>query len=78
MEENMKILIVLLLTLVGLILFIIGFQFRKGNWLRLIAGNSFNDVPLKKSKGMARVIGVVLYISSIVLVGLAMYLYILN
>jgi hypothetical protein len=41
-----------------------GFKFRQGKWLRLIAGNIFNDNPIE-AKSVAPYVGIVMYMANI-------------
>lgn len=70
----MILLIVLLLIIVSIVLLIMGFQFRKGKWLNLIAGNTFNDYPHNTAIESGKIIGIIMYISSIILIFLAIYI----
>ncbi|WP_265455470.1 hypothetical protein [Enterococcus sp. HY326] len=59
----MVILIEILLVAVASALAAIGFHFRKGQWLRLIAGNTFNNQP-KEAQKVAPVLGIIVYVAS--------------
>jgi len=60
----MLVFIEILLIFLALFIFIMGFKFRQGKWLRLIAGNNFNDNP-KDAKDVAPYVGIIMYIASI-------------
>lgn len=59
----MVILIEILLLAVASALAAISYHFRRGQWLRLIAGNTFNDQP-KAAQKVAHVLGIVVYLAS--------------
>ncbi|MHC5249631.1 hypothetical protein [Enterococcus sp. LJL90] len=59
----MVILIEILLLAIASALAAIGYHFRRGQWLRLIAGNTFNDQP-KAAQKVAPVLGIVVYLAS--------------
>lgn len=44
----------LFMLLIGILLIGVGIQFRRGKWYRLIAGNTFNDKPIKIQKNAAK------------------------
>lgn len=44
----------LFMLLIGMLLISVGIQFRRGKWYRLIAGNTFNDKPIKIQKNAAK------------------------
>ncbi|MFY8330149.1 hypothetical protein [Vagococcus carniphilus] len=60
----MLIFIEILLTILTVLIFILGFKFRQGKWLRFIAGNTFNDNP-KEAKSVAPYVGIIMYIAGI-------------
>lgn len=60
----MIILIEFLLIALALILSLMGYKFKKGKWLRLIAGNTFNDFP-KEASDISPFIGILMYVASI-------------
>lgn len=49
-------------VMIGILLLVMGYKFRKGKWLRLIAGNMFNDAPDDKEKEIGKVLGILLYV----------------
>ena len=60
----MIVLIILLLVIVSILLSLMGFKFRKKKWLRLIAGNTFND-NTKNAGDIAPFIGILMYVLSV-------------
>jgi len=62
----MLVFIEILLIFLAVFIFIIGFKFRQGKCLRLIAGNTFNDNP-KEAKDIAPYVGIMMYIASIII-----------
>lgn len=69
----MIILIEFLLIALAFMLSLMGYKFRKGKWLRLIAGNTFNDYP-KKASDIAPSIGVLMYAVSIFILITAIFI----
>lgn len=59
----MIVLIVIFLVIVSILLSLIGFKFRKKKWLRLIAGNTFND-NAKSAGDIAPFVGILMYVLS--------------
>ena len=58
----------ILLIVCAVFLFVLGIKFRQGKWLRLIAGNTFNDKP-KEAKDIAPYVGILMYtVSGLLLV----------
>lgn len=45
------------LMLIALLLIVIGVQFIRGKWLRLLAGNLFGEIPKSKTVKSGRVVG---------------------
>ncbi|MBO0428441.1 hypothetical protein JZO82_04635 [Vagococcus fluvialis] len=60
----MLVFVEILLTILAVLIFIMGFKFRQGKWLRLIAGNIFNDNPIE-AKSVAPYVGIVMYMANI-------------
>jgi len=60
----MIILIEFLLIALAFMLSLMGYKFRKGKWLKLIAGNTFNNYP-KEANDIAPSIGILMYAVSI-------------
>ncbi|EKQ3613518.1 TPA: hypothetical protein ACN1ND_000327 [Enterococcus faecalis] len=66
----------ILLIIVASFLLLLGINFRKGRWLRLIAGNIFNDYPNEKAEVTGKLLGIVLYGASLCLLILAVCIFI--
>lgn len=60
----MILIIEILLVVLAFLIFIMGYKFRRKKWLRLIAGNTFNDSP-KEASNIAPFVGILMYIASI-------------
>lgn len=77
LERGIEMLLFIGLLLAGLavFIFVLGFKFRQGKWLNLIAGNTFDDHH-KEAEGIAPYIGMLMYVVSIfilMVVGLTVY-----
>lgn len=62
----MIILIEFLLIILAFMLSLMGYKFIKGKWLRLIAGNTFNDSP-KEASDISPFVGILMYVASILI-----------
>lgn len=65
----------IVLVILAIFLFLMGYKFRKGQWLRLIAGNTFNDYP-KEARNVAPFVGLLLYGISFFILIMVISLYI--
>lgn len=64
-----------IVLLVLMILFIImGVQFRRGKWLRLIAGNTFGDLAKEDAVKIGRKTGIVMYFAAFICLFVAWWL----
>lgn len=61
----MDIFISVVLVLLAFLFVLLGAQFRRGKWLRLIAGNTFGDLPADEAVVVGRKTGIVMYVSAI-------------
>lgn len=47
--------------LLAVVFFLLGWQFRRGKWLRAVAGNTFGELPREQALKVGRSTGLVLY-----------------
>lgn len=61
--------------LILMILFILmGIQFRRGNWLRLIAGNTFGDLAKEDAARIGKKTGIMMYFAAFICLFVAWWL----
>lgn len=54
-----------LTILLGVLFLILAIQFKRGKWLRLLAGNTFNDFTNDQSKKLGQSTSYCMYLSSV-------------
>jgi hypothetical protein len=73
--EVRRLFIASIFLLVLMILFtLIGIQFRRGKWLRLIAGNTFGDIAKEDAARIGRKTGIMMYFAAFICLFVAWWL----
>ncbi|WP_314576151.1 hypothetical protein [Enterococcus gilvus] len=60
----MNIVITILFFLLTILFIVLGAQFRRGKWLRLLSGNTFGDLPKEKAISAGRKTSRLMYFSA--------------
>jgi len=69
-----KILFCILFIALSILFFIVGYQLRRGKWLKLLAGNWEQDIPLKKAQKIGKSTGIIMYICTIFFIVLSVWI----
>lgn len=69
-----KIFFCLLFMSLSLLCSIVGYQLRRGNWLKLLAGNWEQDIPLRKAQKIGKSTGTIMYVCTIFFIVLTIYI----
>lgn len=65
LDDLLTIIATALMIILSGVLIIFGLKLRQGKWLRLIAGNTFNDLPTTQAQKIGKLTGLILYGSAL-------------
>lgn len=69
-----KIFFFFLLSSLSILFFVVGYQFRRGKWLKLLAGNWEQDMPSDKAEKVGKATGIIMYICTIYFIALSIWI----
>lgn len=69
-----KIFFFFLFSALSILFFVVGYQLRRGKWLKLLAGNWEQDIPLNRAQEIGRSTGIIMYICTIFFISLSVWI----